>query len=272
MLHRDDPDDADLPSLVEAMSALVEKGAIRAYGLCNWKEQRCEAAGFAASERRFAAPAAYSAMYSLTLPPNPLYVDSTLVDEPARYHFVSAGKPFFAWAALCHGFASGKYDEDECAKAESGMLKFVNAKFGSPENWMKMQRARIMASKYRCTVSQIAIAFVCCTPGLDAFPIIGSRSADVSRIEEAVGGASVRLSEEDWAYLDLADIREARTREDHAEDVEAFRAHKAKAERAARAVRRAALTDRIAGLCGLRTLLRAWLFRFTGPRVDFAAL
>lgn len=261
MLHRDDPEEADLPEVAACLDKIVRDGKARAYGLCNWTPARIDAAAFAASERRLVQPAAFSAMYSMTLPKTPLYVDTTLIDESARYHYVSFGKPVFAWAALCHGFASGKYDEKECANATSGMNKFVKAKFGTRENWLKMQRARIMASKYRCTVSQIAVAYVCRTPGLDAFAIVGSRSGDVSRIEEAVVGAHVRLSEADWAYLDLADERESAAREEHAEDVVAFEAHRKKALKVAKAVQRAEFWRKVMDVCGLRSSLRAWAFR-----------
>jgi aryl-alcohol dehydrogenase-like predicted oxidoreductase len=60
---------------------------------------------------------------------------------------------------------------------------------------------RAIAARKGCTLAQLAVAWVL-SRGNDIVPLVGART--IKHLEEALGGASVSLSSEDLAEIELA--------------------------------------------------------------------
>lgn len=101
--------------------------------------------------------------------------------------------PVVAYSTLGSGLFSGKVEK-------RGDLSpfWVRSAFGAEENFQRLARAKELARKKGCALSQIAIAWSLHSP-MNVFPIIGASKA--KHLRSAVEALQISLSEEEYAYL-----------------------------------------------------------------------
>ncbi len=136
-----------------------------------------------------------------------------LVSEQPAYHLLdrtierevlpaarSFGLAVIPWGPLCGGLLTGKYDRDTGdaeGRWQGGKDNFNRR--ATDQAWQAIDALRHMAREKGCSVSQVALAWVCAQPGVTA-PIIGPRTFE--QVEDNLGAVDVTLGAEDLERID----------------------------------------------------------------------
>jgi len=102
------------------------------------------------------------------------------------------------YSPLAAGFLTGKYQKDapvpDSVRANSAKRRYFNKR-----GWAILDAAQTAANNHQTSVSQVALAWLLANP-LVVCPIIGPRT--LTQLEDNLGGASMRLSDDEKARLD----------------------------------------------------------------------
>lgn len=107
-----------------------------------------------------------------------------------------------AYGVLSRGLLSGHWSKERSLVAQDGrghLPRFSGENLN--RNLLLVEALRQIAQEHNATVSQLAIAWVL-SRGNDIIPLIGARRRD--RLNEALGGLNLHLSEEELARIEAA--------------------------------------------------------------------
>ncbi len=185
--HADVPIDESL----RALDDLIRAGKVRYIGGSMFPSWRIVEALWVSKELGLNRLASEQPAYHL--------LDRTIEREvlPAARSF---GLAVIPWGPLCGGLLTGKYDRDSGdtdGRWQGGQDNFNRR--ATELAWDVLDELRSLAKAKGCSVSQLALAWVCAQPGVTA-PIIGPRTFE--QVEDNLGAVDVKLDDEDRARID----------------------------------------------------------------------
>jgi len=200
MLHRDDPDQPVGP-LVEAFNTCLREGKIRAFGASNWTHARIQAANEYAEQNGLVPFAASSPNYGLAEQlENPWGPGCVTISGPqneaARVWYRKRDMPVFAYSSLGRGLFSGRMTRENHEQLADNACRKA---YCHEVNFERLDRARELAAKKRCSVPQLALAFVL-NQDLNVFALTGAASRE--ECEANAAAADIELTPAELAWLD----------------------------------------------------------------------
>ncbi len=204
LLHRDDPE-VPVGEIVEILNAMHEEGKIGAFGGSNWTYRRIAEANAYAEEHHLIPFTVSSPHFSLAEQVQDPWGGGCVTisgpsNEAAREWYLSQGMPVIAYSSLSHGFLSGRVKSGEREKAGQILDEFAMKGYGCADNFERLRRCEELAEKKQCTVSQIAMAWIFWQK-LNTLAVVSTSSAE--RMQANIDAMSMKMSEEEAAYLDL---------------------------------------------------------------------
>ena len=192
-LHRDDPS-TPVGTIMEALNAHIESGAIGAIGASNWSWQRIEEANHYAANHGLVGFTFSSPNLSLAKANEPFWPGCVSVDSVTCNWHEQHQLPLLSWSSQARGFFTGRFSPD--VQDNKDMVRV----FYSDENWERLRRAEQLAQQRKVSTVQIALAYVLNQP----FPtcaLIGAQS--VEELRSCNEGALISLTREELDWLDL---------------------------------------------------------------------
>ena len=166
---------------LDALDSLVSKGSIRYYGLSNWAAwQVMKAIGIAAA-RDLPNIVSLQAYYTLA---------GRDLEREIAPMLLSEGVGLMVWSPLAGGFLSGKFDREGKA-AEGRRVNFDFPPIDKERAYAAIDVMRELASEIRCTVPQIAIAWLLHQKVVTSV-IVGAKRVD--QLSDTLGSVNVSLS------------------------------------------------------------------------------
>lgn len=204
LLHRDDPKVA-VGEIVEVLNELHAEGKIGAFGGSNWTHQRIEAANEYAYAHNLVPFSVSSPNYGLADQVKDPWGGGCVTisgpaNEDARNWYAENQMPVIAYSSLGRGLFSGRVKSNEIDKAGKMMDAFALKGYGYPENYERLRRCEVLASKKNATVPQIAMAFIY-NQKLNTFAVVSTKNPD--RMQQNIDALSICLTEEECRWLDL---------------------------------------------------------------------
>lgn len=204
LLHRDDPA-VPVEEIVTALDKLHREGKIGVYGGSNWTVERIKEANKFAGENGMQPFTVSSPNYSLAHQvADPWGGGCTTLTGPEhaedRAWYLEQQMPILAYSALGRGFFAGAFKSDEYEKADEVMDCYGRKGYVCKENFNRLARAEQMAKKYRCSVAQIALAWIF-SQKLNVIPVLGGGS--IGRFAEGLEAVKIKLTEEEIDWLNL---------------------------------------------------------------------
>ena len=192
-LHRDD-ETVPVGPVIEALNQEQVRGSIRAFGASNWRFERIAEANHYAAQHGLVGFAISSPSLSLAWPKKMLFPGTLFADEATREWHRTQQFPLLAWSALATGFMSGKFKPDEFIDEN------ITQVYYSDENFERLRRAQILATRKNATVPQIGLAYVLQQP----FPVIALVGPTTARhLNDALGALNVELNLNEMDFLEL---------------------------------------------------------------------
>jgi aryl-alcohol dehydrogenase-like predicted oxidoreductase len=193
LLHRDD-ESVPIGPLVEALNQEQARGRIRAFGVSNWRVERIAEANQYAAGHGLNGFVISSPNLSLARPNKMLFPGTLFADESTRQWHGTHQLPLLAWSSLATGFMSGRFKPDEPSDEN------VTQVYYSEENFERLRRAQILATRKNVTPAQIGLAYVL----RQSFPVIALVGpTTLSNLDDALGTLNVELNIEEMEFLDL---------------------------------------------------------------------
>lgn len=202
MLHRDNPKKPVGP-IVEALNDLHDAGKIGIFGGSNWSVERIDRANEYAYAHDMMGFTVSSPAYSLAEQLEDPWGGGCVTisgekNKKDRLWYKEEGIEVFAYAALAHGFLSGKFKSDKGREAGVYLDRYAIRGYCSPENIEKLRRAERIAHFKKATVPQIALAWLLQQP---LKPMAVFSASTTERIRENIKALDIVLSHEDVTYL-----------------------------------------------------------------------
>ncbi|WP_333586112.1 aldo/keto reductase [Phenylobacterium sp.] len=188
--HRDDPDTPQ-DETAEAYARLVKAGKVRVIGSSNFTPERLKSA-------LDAAQAAGAPRYESEQPLYNLY-DRAGFEAGLQKLCIEEEVGVIPYYGLASGFLTGKYrSEEDLSKSPRGRgaKRYLDAR-----GLAILEALDEVSAGHGATPAQVALAWVMAQPGLTG-PIASATS--VSQLEELMGSARLKLSDDDLARLDQA--------------------------------------------------------------------
>ncbi|MBO5372873.1 MAG: aldo/keto reductase [Lachnospiraceae bacterium] len=202
MLHRDNPKKPVGP-LVEVLNDLHEAGKIGVFGGSNWTVNRLEMANEYAYAHDLMGFSVSSPAYSLAEQIEDPWGGGCISisgekQKKDRMWYREEGIEVFAYAALAHGFLSGKFLAERGKDAGKYLDKYAILGYCSPQNLECLKRAEKIAALKSATVPQVALAWLLNQP---LAPMVLFSASTPERIQENVRAVDIELTQEDIQYL-----------------------------------------------------------------------
>ena len=202
LFHRDDPS-VEVGSLVEAVTAAVDRGHIGAWGVSNWSVERVRAAIEYAAEHGLRAPVCNSAHFSLAAQLDSPWDDVVTLTGEAHaddraWHLRNPVR-VLAWSALAGGFLSERVSRQDLETGTEPHLADTARCYFNEENWQRRERAAEVGRRMGLSLSQVALAWVF---SADFRPMAIAGSVTPEEVRENVAASDTRLSEADLAHVD----------------------------------------------------------------------
>jgi 1-deoxyxylulose-5-phosphate synthase len=175
LLHRDD----GITPVAEILEPLQD-ARLGAIGVSNWSVARIEEANAVARAKGWRGFVTHQIQGSLATPTwSPTNDPTTRYLTQAEIDF---GLPLMFYSATAGGYFAGK----------------TSKLYDTPENAERRDRAQQLAEKYSATATQLALAWLRSLP-LPTLPLFGT--TDEAHLQEALGAASLTLTQEDATWL-----------------------------------------------------------------------
>lgn len=186
--HIDDPA-TPLEETLEAFSALIAAGKVRAIGASNYTAPRLAEA--------LAVSKAKGLPRFESLQPNYSLVNRSLYEGALQQLCVAENIGVIPYYALAAGFLTGKYRSaaDLEGRARAGTV----AHFLDPRGLDILAEMDKIAERHRATAAQIALAWVLAQPGITA-PIVSATS--LIQLDEILGATEISLDADALDRLD----------------------------------------------------------------------
>lgn len=204
LLHRDDPSQPVGP-IIETLNDLRERGKLKLFGVSNWTIGRIEAANEYAYEHDLEPFSVSSPNYGLAEQVlDPWGGGCVSISGPheaaSRRWYQDSGIAVFAYATLAHGLFSGKVRSDQLSHVADYLDKFAIRGYCCRDNYERLRRCEQIAGKHRCSVAQVALAWVLAQP-LGVFAEVSASTPE--RFASNLGALDVHLTETELKFLDL---------------------------------------------------------------------
>lgn len=203
LLHRDD---AAVPvgPIIEALNDLKGEGKILLFGASNWNRKRLEEAREYAEKNGLFSFSVSSNQYSLAIQyddpyPGTLSIKSSS-DDPEWEWYKETQFPLLSWSSLSRGFFSGKFTRDNLAGFTDQQSLISIRCYAREDNFVRLDRARLLAEEKGATVPQIALAYLFHQP-LNCFAITGSLNP--AHFRQSIDALEIELTEKEVSWLDL---------------------------------------------------------------------
>ena len=204
LLHRDDPT-APVGPVMETLHEYVASGRVRVIGASNWEYTRVREANEYAASHGLTPFAIASPNFSLARQVRDPWGGGCVTisgKEHARdrmwYH--DNGIRIFAYSSMGRGMFSGKGASSDPDSVRAHMDEGAIKGYDAPENFERLRRAERLAAEKRCTVPQLALAYVLCDP-LTMFPIISATKP--AHLTSNLAALDISLTNAERAWLDL---------------------------------------------------------------------
>ena len=206
LLHRDDPS-VPVGAIVEFLNQFHEEGKIGAFGGSNWTAKRIEEANAYAAQHGLHGFTVSSPHYSLGRQRHDPWGNGCKTVTGAghadeRQYYQATQMPLIAWSSLCGGVFSGKLQSGGWGKLQSTFGINTRWAYGSSDNRERLARCEKLAAEKGLTVAQLTLAWML-SGEMNVFPVIGASGP--ARIRENASAAELALTQQEPAYLDLAD-------------------------------------------------------------------
>lgn len=203
MLHRDDPR-VPVEPIVDILNKHQRAGLIGAFGASNWTYARIEEANQYAHDSRqqpfvFSSPQ-FSLAEQLEEPWDNCVSISGPSGEAARAWYREQALPLFTWSSLAGGFFSGRFRRDNLDSFEAYLDQLCVKCYCHEDNFKRLDRAHLLATKHGVSLPQIALAYVMAQP-LDIYALVGCRTRE--EFAANIAALHLGLSPEEVAWLDL---------------------------------------------------------------------
>ncbi|MBW8785373.1 MAG: aldo/keto reductase [Novosphingobium sp.] len=189
--HRTDPF-TSLDETLEAFDAVVQSGKVRYIGYSNWPAWEA-ASAMAIQRERGLARFTHGQMYYSLLGRD---VERDTMPMLRRH-----GAGMTVWSPLAYGFLAGKHSRESLAQGDSRFAKFDWLKFDRERAFALLPLMREIADELRCSMAQLAIAWLLRKPGVSSVLLGATR---LEQLEDNLGADVVELSEDAMARLDAA--------------------------------------------------------------------
>ncbi len=181
---------------LRALDDLIHQGKVRYIGASNYPAWRLLQALWASDKNSCASYVSLQPHYNLA---HRKEFERELAAVCETY-----GIGVIPYSPLAGGFLTGKYQPGESlpasVRADSAKRRYFNER-----GWAILGAAQKIATEYGVSVSRVALAWLLANP-LVTSPIIGPRT--IAQLEDNLGGAGLRLSDEEKSALDEASMWE----------------------------------------------------------------
>lgn len=190
--HRFDPD-VEMFEIVRAFDDLIRAGKILYWGVSEWPAAEIVRACAIAKDIGACPPISNQPEYSILA----RRIETNGVQNACHEN----GLGMVLWSPLRQGLLSGKYSSGNVPAGSRKSDEKMNAYMGEikPELTDKIDQLRPLAAKHRCTLAQLAIAWLLGKPAVTSVIIGASR---VQQIEENVASGALKLDEADLTAID----------------------------------------------------------------------
>lgn len=195
MIHRDN-EAVPIGEWVEVLNTHLHAGHMSVFGLSNFSIPRLQAFDDYAVRHGLASYAVVSNQFSLAQVLAPIW-DMHLVsssDAASRAWFTRTQTTLFSWSSQARGFFTAR-----AARADRSDEELTRCWY-SEENFLRKERAGLLAARYGVLPINIALAYVLCQP-FPTHPLIGAKQpAETQSCFTALG---ITLAPEELAWLNL---------------------------------------------------------------------
>jgi aryl-alcohol dehydrogenase-like predicted oxidoreductase len=203
LLHRDDPT-VPVGPIIEVLNDLKSQGSVVLFGASNWNRKRLEEAEEYADKNGLHSFSVSSNQYSLAIQyddpyPGTLSIKSSS-DDPEWEWYRKTQFPLLSWSSLSRGFFSGKFPRDNLAGFTDRQSLISVRCYAQGGNFVRLDRARLLAEEKGATVAQIALAYIFHQP-LNCFTVTGSLNP--AHFKESIEALEIGLTEKEVSWLDL---------------------------------------------------------------------
>jgi aryl-alcohol dehydrogenase-like predicted oxidoreductase len=177
---------------LEAMDSLVRQGLVRYVGVSNWAAWHIAKGLGIAAQRHLAPIRSLQAYYTLVGRDLEREIGPMLASEKVG---------LMVWSPLAGGLLSGKYDRSNTVAGDGRRASFDFPPVDRERLDRVMEAMRPIAEARKCTIAQVALAWLLHQPVVTSV-IIGARR--MSQLTDNIGAADVELSADDLKALDAA--------------------------------------------------------------------
>lgn len=190
--HRFDSE-VDMYEIVRAMDDLIRQGKALYWGVSEWPALEIKNACAIARQINADPPVSEQPEYSIMA----RRVETNGVQKACLQERVG----MIVWSPLKQGLLSGKYASGKAPPDSRASSDKMNGFMPQLERKMldQIEKLRPIAARHKCTMSQLALAWLLQREALSSVIIGASR---VSQVEENVGAINVKLTTDDFAQID----------------------------------------------------------------------
>ena len=197
-LHHDD-EKISVEEIIDTLVALVREGKIRYFGCSNWNTARIREALDYSRKKKIPEFVGNQVMYNLAK------YNQERLDQEIMFGMTSEMYALHkkeGLAVMCYSSQAQGYFS--CADKEDFM---ENPVYDNPREFyeneisrLRLKKVKVLAKKYQCDPTQIALKYMLCKDAFPTIPIIGSgRLSEVKLSIEAMG---IPLTKEECEYLE----------------------------------------------------------------------
>lgn len=203
LLHRDDPR-TPVSEIIDTLNACKRAGRIRTFGVSNWTHERIREANDYAASKGLEGFSVSSPNFGLARQvTDPWGGGCVTVSGPentdARAWYTEKQMPVIAYSSLARGFFSGKFKAFDYEGARKVLDAPGQKGYLCEENMRRLRNAEILAEKYHCSVTDIALRYLFGS-GMNVFAVMSTTNP--KRLPSNVSAANHPLSREDIDFLE----------------------------------------------------------------------
>ena len=203
LLHRDDPAQPVEP-IIDVLNKHHDEERISVFGVSNWTHHRIQEANDYAAKHGLIPIRASSPQFSLAEMVRPAWDGCISIGGAsgvaARQWYAETGMALMVWSSLAGGFMTGKFTPDNLDTFSDYYDGVTAQAYGFPENFERLERARLLAEHKQVSLSQIALAYVL-TGDLNLFALTGCKTGDEFKNNLEALDIELSAQERDWLEL-----------------------------------------------------------------------
>ena len=188
--HRPDPETPILET-ARAMNDLIQQGAVMYWGTSEWEADQIAEAVRICDKHNLHKPQTDQPQYSM------LFRDR--VEKQILPLTQPAGIGLVPWSPLAFGMLTGKYDDGVPADSRFAREEWAKKEMMTEANVRKVRNLKPVAERLGVTRAQLALGWLLRQPGVSS---VITSATKVSQVEDNVGAAAIKLSEDDLKEID----------------------------------------------------------------------